>query len=477
MYLSTENRQFFKTVLDAALANPFSEKRDSADNSILGISGNVAQKRLPDVIQEVKKRLSEIKNTSSWSFKKYEDPDRRILLATSLFLVFHKSMEYFDAHIVTQKTSPKTSRKFSHAQEVIQDLESLGFSRDESIRHIGLFFQLRRTFFMLTEEIIGESTSIISLRKKVWNNLYSHNMEWYLEYLLDSMQGFSTLILGETGVGKTSIARVIGCSGFIPYNPETQEFEHNFMDIFRSINISEYPPSLVESALFGHKKGAFTSAIEDRSGFFDLSNRYGAIFIDELGETTSDIQVKLLNVLQDRTFSPVGSNQIKEFNGRVIAATNQNIHDLVREGKFREDLYYRLCSDIIEIPPLRIRVQENPDELDIILEQIVKRVVPHLSQNLLSMIQNQLDKYVGKDYHWPGNIRELEQAIRRICLSGSYRPADLQRETLDVFSGQPTAKSILESYANHLYLKHGTYEKVSKIMDMDPRTVKKYLQD
>ena len=172
----------------------------------------------------------------------------------------------------------------------------------------------------------------------------------------------------------------------------------------------------------------------------------------------------------------LGVISLKSFSGRVIAATNRNIHDLVREGKFRADLYYRLCSDIIEIPPLRHRISENRDELFLILDRIIRRVVPELPEGLIEKIEKQLIKSVGVHYDWPGNIRELEQAVRRICLSGHYQPISLSHRADDVFSKGMSAKRPLESYANQLYAKHGTLEQVAKIMDLDPRTVKKYLR-
>lgn len=153
-----------------------------------------------------------------------------------------------------------------------------------------------------------------------------------------------------------------------------------------------------------------------------------------------------------------------------------------QEGKFRNDIFYRLCSDIIEVPPLRQRIQENSKELEVLLQRVVERIVGKEEPNIAPRIKTILNKNLGKGYSWPGNVRELEQAVRRILLTGGYS-GEVQQASKDinqrlkekVTRGESSAQEILCNYCKMLYQKHGTYEQVAKISGLDRRTVKKYI--
>ena len=172
--------------------------------------------------------------------------------------------------------------------------------------------------------------------------------------------------------------------------------------------------------MFGHRKGAFTGAVEAHEGVLARCSPHGAIFLDEIGEVSGPVQIKLLQVLQERTFCPVGSHEPVRFRGRVIAATNRPLEAL-RSGKlFRDDFFYRLCSDVIHVPPLRQRLEEDPDELRQLVEHLLIGMMGEAGRGLAAKIESAVRRDVNKDYLWPGNVRELEQAIRRILLTGSY---------------------------------------------------------
>src|SRR5204862_3927116 len=162
----------------------------------------------------------------------------------------------------------------------------------------------------------------------------------------------------ETGTGKGSAAAAIGRSLFSPYAAGERRFLANFTDTFIAINLSQFPETLIESELFGHRKGSFTGAIDHHQGVFERCSAHGALFLDEIGEVGVPVQIKLLQVLQERTFTPLGGREKKRFSGRVIAATNRALTELRRAGRFRDDLYYRLCSDVIRVPTLRERLHE-----------------------------------------------------------------------------------------------------------------------
>ncbi len=194
------------------------------------------------------------------------------------------------------------------------------------------------------------------------------------------------------------------------------------------------------------------------------------------------MQVKLLQVLQERTFSPVGSHEIREFRSRVIAATNRPLDELRRSGEMREDFFYRLCSNTITVPPLRVRLRENPRELGLLLDRLLERILGEQSPEMVRTVERILLSTVGGDYPWPGNVRELEQAVRRILLTRTYGGdrvpgAEDRRSTLHaaIEGGRADAREVLSRYCALLYEEHGTYEAVARITGLDRRTVKKQI--
>jgi transcriptional regulator with GAF, ATPase, and Fis domain len=325
---------------------------------------------------------------------------------------------------------------------------------------------------------------MVELRKNLWDCVFTHDIRWFESRLWNRMEDFSILLLGETGTGKGAAAAAIGRSGFIPYDPTRSRFTASFTRNFLATNLSQFSEGVLESELFGHKKGAFTGAIEAHEGLFSRCAPNGVIFLDEIGDISIPVQIKLLNVLQERIYSPVGSHETRRFSGRVIAATNRPLNDLRSSGKFRDDLYYRLCSNIITLPTLRQRLQETPEELDRLLENILNRLAGESTDREKQLIKKVLKREIGSAYHWPGNVRELEQAVKRIILTGHYQgnkaielpdknPASL---THNFNEGTMNAENLLASYCGLLYKRFGTYEEVSRRTQLDRRTVKKYVQ-
>jgi transcriptional regulator with PAS, ATPase and Fis domain len=297
------------------------------------------------------------------------------------------------------------------------------------------------------------------------------------------MEDFSTLLLGETGTGKGTAASAIGRSGYIPFDEKLGRFSESFMRSFVSLNLSQFPETLIESELFGHRKGAFTGAVEAHEGVLARCSPHGAIFLDEIGDVSVPIQIKLLQVLQDRTFCPVGSHEQVRFRGRVIAATNRPLDSLRKRELFRQDFFYRLCSDIIEVPSLRQRLQQDPKELHQLIEHTLTRMLGEPAAELVTHVATCLRQSVGQEYSWPGNVRELEQAIRRILVTGEYaadvspRSASLREQLVAGIEAQSlNAETLLAGYCKVLYETAGNYEAVGRKTNLDRRTVKKYVQ-
>jgi transcriptional regulator with GAF, ATPase, and Fis domain len=179
----------------------------------------------------------------------------------------------------------------------------------------------------------------------------------------------------------------------------------------------------------------------------------------------------------------VGGRDKRRFSGRVIAATNRSLDKLRREGRFRDDFFYRLCSDVIEVPPLRRRLGESPGELEELVRLLVGRIAGSPDAALVAIVLEALQRDVPRGYPWPGNVRELEQAVRRILLTGRYTPDsaaggqdedDLLVEKLR--AGELTAAELLARYSALLHRRLGTYAEVAKRTGLDPRTTKKYIE-
>ncbi len=474
-----QDRDFFRKIRSAAFANPFSEERELTDLEISGLDTTRSNQEILDKLSsDIATRINNYKK----NVRKLEKEDRSLYQYAVLFYLFHLFCDKYDQLINSQIAAGEETVPVDFAEDVLRQFEQYGFSRKDGLKFFAFFFQLRRGFYFISA-ITGKSPSVRALREALWNNIFTCDVRLYERYLWDRMEDFSTIILGETGTGKGMAAAAIGRSGHIPFNEKTRRFSESFARSFIAINLSQYSEHLVESELFGHAKGSFTGAINNHQGIFSLCSPHGAIFLDEIGDVSITLQIKLLQVIQERIFTPIGSHETKRFQGRVIAATNQPLSLLRQKGKFRDDFYYRLCSDTIELPPLRQRLKENPQELEEILYVMLKRIVGCDPTALVHQITHQIQKTIPLDYGWPGNIRELEQCVRQMLLKQSYRwqkhPSRQQQhnEFQKKYSqGALSAAELLSEYCTQLYAQHKTYEKVAKLTGLDRRTVKKHIE-
>ncbi|MBI2646069.1 MAG: sigma-54-dependent Fis family transcriptional regulator, partial [Deltaproteobacteria bacterium] len=232
------------------------------------------------------------------------------------------------------------------------------------------------------ENIIGQSPAMMDVFKLIEKISQSDS---------------TVLIRGESGTGKELIARAIHANGDRVKKPLV------------AVNCGALPEELLESELFGHVKGAFTGASSTRQGRFEIADQ-GTIFLDEVGDMSFRLQVKLLRVLQEQKFEPVGMSQTVDVNVRIIAATHQNLEQAVEEKKFREDLYYRLNVIPIVIPPLRDRIGDIPLLLALFLDKFnadKKKNVSGFSKEVMEVLSH---------YSWPGNVRELENLVERLVI-------------------------------------------------------------
>ncbi|MCB0361639.1 MAG: sigma-54-dependent Fis family transcriptional regulator [Bdellovibrionales bacterium] len=235
----------------------------------------------------------------------------------------------------------------------------------------------------------------------------------------------NVLVTGESGTGKEMVAKAIHYNGPLKDKP------------FVTINCGAIPESLMESEMFGHKKGSFTGAVVDKAGLFEIADG-GTLFLDEVGELPPSIQVKLLRAIQERVIRRVGGIDDTKIEVRIIAATNRDLEDMVSKGEFRQDLFYRLNVININMPPLR----ERPEDIPLLANHFLKKYNERLIKNIGGISSEAMD--ILRKYQYPGNVRELENIIERtVALEGG---ATILPESLPPFVNTPTGRKLASSH-------------------------------
>lgn len=249
------------------------------------------------------------------------------------------------------------------------------------------------------EDRIRELNKELGSRYKYDNMIGKSKPMQSLYALLDKIKTADTTVLiqGENGTGKELIAKAIH------YNSPRKDRP------FVIQNCSAFNDNLLESELFGHVKGSFTGAIKDKKGLFEVADK-GTFFLDEIGDTSPTMQVKLLRVLQEGTFTPVGSTEMRKVDVRIVAATNRNLKEMVEQGTFREDLYYRLNVINIRVPPLR----ERKEDIPLLTEFFLQKASEANGGGKRVLTKRALEKLY--DYAWPGNVRELQNEMERLVV-------------------------------------------------------------
>jgi formate hydrogenlyase transcriptional activator len=312
----------------------------------------------------------------------------------------------------TQYNQPEAELLQEVANQVALAIENM-----REYEEIGrLKSRLERENVYLREEILGEH----NFEEIVGNSPQLTSVLHTIERVAPT--DTTVLILGETGTGKELVARAV--------HNRSPRRSHPLV----KVNCGAISAGLIESELFGHVKGAFTGALERRIGRFELADR-GTIFLDEVGELPLDMQVKLLRVLQEQEFEPVGSSRTVKVDVRVIAATNRNLEEEVAAGRFRADLFYRLNVLPVRVPPLRERRADIPQLVMFFVQRHAKRI----GRTIEGVSRDSLQRLAA--YPWPGNVRELENVIERALVLSQVAVLDIGPDQLPVIPGaapQPT---------------------------------------
>ncbi|MBG90461.1 MAG: Fis family transcriptional regulator [Actinobacteria bacterium] len=473
--LSEAQDRLFNKVAQLVSVNPFSQQRVDIDQALLPKPSSNYWERLQQISALVEAELylgdqdraSEIKAlVREYSHVKY----------SVLLYIYVQFYEAFDAYILAQVKSGSRYYSLTFLDKIMGEFQTFGFDRSSSSHYTALFFQMRRAFHFIDQGLVGYSQAMQDLRSSLWTVIFSHDLVQYESNLLSQMAHFPVLLLGETGVGKGVAARAIGRSLFIPLDPDTGQFKANFMDVFVSVNLSELSESINESELFGHKAGAFTDASQDYDGIFGLSSPYGAIFLDEIGELPLPIQVKLLRVLQERTYYPVGSKVAQRCHGRFISATNRSLDELLSGDLLRSDFFYRISALVVNLPSLRDLLVQNQDDLKVLIQHTLNEIMGQFQPVLGTDIFLAIVSASPQGYAWPGNVRELERYIKQWLIQGDILMPQSQGVASELIqTSSLTASQLLSAYAHRLYQDHGSYQDVAAIMDIDWRTAKAYI--
>jgi two-component system response regulator PilR (NtrC family) len=283
------------------------------------------------------------------------------------------------------------------------------------------FGELRRDQHIMTEQAAAAAT---------FHNLIGESPS--VTRLFDLVRKLSTvrssvLIVGESGTGKELFARAIHYNGVTRDKP------------FVAVNCGAIPESLIESELFGHRRGAFTGAIKDRIGYFEAASS-GTLFLDEISTLPLSVQSSLLRVLEERVVIPVGDTRPRPVDVRIIAASNQDLHVLCKERKFREDLLYRLDVVRLQLPPLRQRQQDIP----LLVHHFLEKYTREMNKKVLGMSNGAMRAMLG--HEWRGNVRELENVIERAVIFAEGREIGVQDLPFATsFTGDPEGEDLKDS--------------------------------
>jgi DNA-binding NtrC family response regulator len=397
-----------------------------------------------------------------------------------LYVLYYRHHPTFEQMIRQNKPARAESTFNALKFELNRHLTAPGIRQiaDAEVAHLmACFFQIRCSFEQIFTTIVGASLPMARLRAAIWQSVFTHDMRRYRRSLFDKTGDYTTLVVGASGTGKELVARAIALSRYIPYDLGKHTFADARRTSFFPLNLSALSPTLIESELFGHRRGAFTGAVDDREGWLELCGPMGTVFLDEIGELDPAIQVKLLRVLQSRTFQRIGDTRELAFRGKIIAATNRDLDREIESGAFRRDFYYRLCADIIVTPSLREQIDGSENELRTLVRYIAQRLLPDEFEHLSDEVMANIARHLGADYDWPGNFRELEQCVRNVLIRGEYRRARSAVVAGDNWlerarSGEATADELLSAYCLHQYDLCGSYDGAARRVGLDRRTVR-----
>lgn len=449
-----------------------------AEGTLYGLNPNLARlaERAEALAETLRRRLAEGARPSDEELAGYEALVRYVLYAR----YEGEFLKLIGRAAAGRRTTGRLAAYAAFARDFERCFSFDGWQVPGSGRAPELFawgYQIRRAFHHTYRQIHGGSMPAARLRAAVWQSIFTRDVARYRSALTRRMNDIPSLVTGDSGTGKELVARAIGLSGWIPFDEASESFTAEFSEAFFAVNLSALSPTLIESELFGHRRGSFTGAVEDRTGWLETCPAHGTVFLDEIGELDPAVQVKLLRVLQARTFQRIGETREREFRGKIVAATNRDLSSEMRAGRFRPDFYWRLCADRIRTPSLAEQLADSPDDLRSLVVVLTRRIVPEGEvEALADEVESWIRNHLGARYPWPGNVRELEQCVRSILVRGAYEPPSVEAPAADLDVAlracELTADELARRHCTHVYARTGSYEEAARRLGLDRRTVK-----
>jgi transcriptional regulator with AAA-type ATPase domain len=495
-FLTPQDRAFLAAVSRLAHANPFLPERVELERAVLGdafVAGEPVwsqQVRDPEqpranawaIVERLEARAGELEVRLREGTEARE-ADLVLYEDAVLHLLYQRYYRHFFAAAFGPSAAQSDPARWRFYNNFLADwrrffqIEGIRLPTGHDPRHtFACFRQIQCAFEQVFRDIIGSSMPAARLRASIWQSIFTHDIRRYRRTLYARMGEFATLITGPSGTGKELVARAIAQSRYVPFDDRRLSFADDCG--FFPINISALSPTLVESELFGHRRGAFTGAVADRKGWLETCPELGSVFLDELGDLDPAIQVKLLRVIETRTFHPVGDTAGRQFRGKLITATNRNLAALIVKWRFREDLYYRLCSDQVVTPALAEQLADSPAVLRELVFYMSRRVAGEEAEILAGEVLEWMAANLRPDYAWPGNYRELEQCVKNVLIRRNYQPSrqvarnPVEQFARDARAGRLSADELLIRYVTIIYSRTGSYEETARRLGIDRRTVK-----
>lgn len=498
--LTNEQRRLLGALSDLAYCNPFEPFRIELERTVLGSAYReepleawsrteaTGRSERPNVVavnqraEQLVERLCEGQRTSG----PLNGRDAVLYDDLVTYTLYYRYLALLPPPLVTPVVGDREIAKIWRAfrddrEQRLRPLAAKTRATLASSDHLfACLHQVRRAFNGVFNCLIGESRPATRLRAAVWQSIFTHDLRRYRRTLYRRMGELSTLVTGPSGTGKELIAQAIGNAQYRAFDGGAASFQGDD-EAFIALNLSALSPTLIESELFGHRKGAFTGATSDRAGWLERCPSHGAVLLDEIGELEPSLQVKLLRVAQSRDYSRLGESTSRRFAGKLIAATNRDLTSETRTGRFREDLYYRLCSDQLVAPSLREQLDDRPEAIQGLVHFLAGRVIGDADQGEVEQLAGEATAWIAKrlpaGYAWPGNIRELEQCVRGVLVRREYQPSATEAENRPDWltraaDGAMTADELLDAYCRLVYRRQGGYEPAARVLGLDRRTVK-----
>jgi transcriptional regulator with AAA-type ATPase domain len=507
--LRPDEQRLAERVHAISTVNPFREERVAHERAALGPAyveiGPVKSfdpragpnPNTPVLRRRAEEVLAAVQSRAAAGGARPTARDRTAAGDLGLFVLYNRHRAGLEDLALTAERGAEGGRlKVAWYERFAADAEACLRLRDDRLRPedtapklLGLFFQIARAFVNVYASFVGRTAPAVALRASMWESIFTHDLVRYRRALMGAssrndsgvMADIPTLVTGPSGTGKELVARAVGRSCFVALDERRKAFDLDPAAHFLPIHLAALSPSLIESELFGHRRGAFTGALEDRASFLETCAPDGAVFLDEIAEVDVTLQVKLLRVLQTREFQRLGDSTPRRFTGRLISATNRDLATEIAAGRFRDDLYFRINADRLETPRLAELIGGAPDELEHLAGYVADRLLPRdqeggaESRAFAAELCGWIEANLGLDYAWPGNFRELEQCARAVLIRGRYRPEgraapdDLSER---VRAADLSADELLTRYCALVYDREGTFDGAARRLGLDRRTVR-----